>query len=369
MSYATKVYQDILQGESLDKTHVSAWQNFQISRTFLDLGFEVEVFHFEDPKYTPSAACDVIIDIMSNLGRLADGQQIDPVKILYPTFAHWTVHNMRSYQRHRAIAERRGVAIAPKRLVAPNDSVERADHILCKGGEFGRSTYAYTETPVQAVAQIHPHAISEFLARKPDQCRKRFIWIGGSSAVHKGLDLVLEAFSQLPEFGLTVIGNVPEERPFCSAYRKELFEAENISVAGWVDTLSPRFRDICENAIGIIAPSATELGCGSVIAGMMNGLIPIVSEGADIDVSGFGVELGEDTVRCVRNAVVSLAESPAVDLAAFSEAARDASLERYGQERFLKTFRAAICDALDLDPPAIWDDYDSALRVPRIETI
>jgi len=337
MSYATKVYNDILQGKPLDKTHVSAWQNFQISRAFLDLGFEVEVFHFEDARYRPEDKFDVVVDIMSNLGRLADSQSYEAIKILYPTFAHWTVHNLRSYQRHRAIAERRGVAIAPKRLVVPNDSVERSDHVLCKGGDFGRSTYAYTETPVTPVNQLRPHAIDEFIERKPDRCRKNFVWIGGSSAVHKGLDLVLEAFTQMPGLKLTVIGNVPDEKRFCAVYRKELFEAPNINVAGWVDTLSPRFREICENSVAIIAPSATELGCGSVIAGMMNGLVPIVSEGTDVDVSGFGILLEKDTVPCVRSAVEQLSASSAADLRVFSGAAREASQLRYGSDLFLSS--------------------------------
>ena len=367
MSYATKVYHDFLNGKPLDRTHVSAWQNFQISRIFLDLGFEVDVIHFEDQDYEPAGSYDVIFDIVSNLGRLADRYGPETKKILFPMFAHWSVHNLRSYIRHRSLAERRGVAIAPKRLLKPNDSVERADYILCKGGEFGRSTYAYSSTPVTPLTQPRPHAIDEFIERDHDRCRRNFIWIGGSSAVHKGLDLVLEAFVARPDLQLTVLGKVTEEGPFCGVYRSELFESGNVLAAGWVDTLSPQFRSICANAIALVAPSATEISCGSVICGMMNGLIPIVCESTDIDVSDFGICVASDTVEDIQAAIDELSAMPTSELAARSEASRQVSQERYGGEQFVQTFRTAVCEVLGVDRPQNWDTVAHDFRIPQIE--
>lgn len=369
VSYSSNVYQGLLQGKALDRTHVSALQNFNITRTFLDLGFNVDVFHFEDREYLPQGSYDVIVDIVSNLGRLADSQGPETVKILYPMFAHWTVHNLRSYERHRALAERRGVAISPKRLLAPNDSVERADHILCIGGAFGRGTYAYSRAPVTPVTPMHPHAIDEFIDRDFAACRRNFVWMGGRSAVHKGLDLVLEAFAELPDYGLTVLGKVPEERRFAEVYQKELFGLPNIRVAGWVDTMSDTFRDIVSKAGLMVAPSATEMSCGSVIAGMMNGLVPITTESTDIDMAGIGFSIETGSVAGVRDAVIRAAETSPAALGELSHAARTASGQRYGGERFIRSFRAAVCGALGLEPPPAWDRVDDVLRVPTIEMI
>ena len=123
MSYGTRVYHDLRQGKELDRSHISAWQNYSISKKFLELGFEVDVFDFEDDQFRPARSYDIVFDIISNIGRIEDAQQAPLKKILFPMFSHWTEHNARSYLRHRALAERRGVAIAPKRLVTPNDSV------------------------------------------------------------------------------------------------------------------------------------------------------------------------------------------------------------------------------------------------------
>jgi len=369
MSYSTRVYHDLLAGKGFDRTHVSAWQNFHIARIFLDLGFEVDVFHFEDHEYLPDGSFDVIVDVVSNLARLADSLGPGTVKILYPMFAHWTVHNRNSYQRHRALAERRGIAIPPKRLLEPNDSVARADQVFCKGGVFGRGTYAYSKTPVIPVTQIHPHAINEFLERDFDACARNFIWIGGSSAVHKGLDLVLEAFAELPDLNLTILGNVADEKPFVAAYRRELFELPNIRVAGWVDTMSDEFRHIASSAAAVVAPSATELSCGSVIAAMMNGLIPIATETTDIDVSGIGFSIAADSVADVRDAVLKAAATTPASLRELSHAARAASQERYGGDKFIRTFRSATCELLGLSPLGHWEAGHSDDQVPIIDKL
>jgi len=369
MSYATKVYHDLLQGKGLDRTHVSAWQNFHISRTFLDLGFEVDVFHFEDSDFEPDRSYDIVIDIISNLGWIADSQNHEPTTILFPMFAHWTEHNSRSLARHRDLAHRRGVSIPPKRLIMPSDSVERADHILCKGGTFGRRSYSYSETAVTPITQIRPHAINEFIQRDIGRCRRTFVWIGGSSAVHKGLDLVLEAFSDLPDLNLIIIGNVPSERKFAEVYKEELFNSPNIATVGWTDTLSHEFRDIVSNAIAIVAPSASELSCGSVIAGMMTGLIPIATEGTDIDVSGIGFAIGDDTVDGVCQAILALTNESSSSLAELSRAAWEASQEVYGKQKFLDTFRAAVCDSMALDPAPEWKLPNGNFRIPTINLV
>jgi glycosyltransferase involved in cell wall biosynthesis len=369
MSYSTRVYHDLLAGRELDRTHISAWQNFHIARIFLDLGFEIEVFHFEDHDFLPKGKFDVIVDIVSNLGRLGDSLGSGVIKILFPMFAHWTVHNRNSYARHRALAERRGVAIAPKRLLAPNDSVECADHIFCKGGHFGCSTYDYSDNPLTPITQIHPHAINEPIDRDFEVCGKNFIWIGGSSAVHKGLDLVLEAFAELPNLNLTVLGRVTDEKRFAEVYRRELFELPNINASGWVDTLSQEFRNIVSNAAAIVAPSATEMSCGSVIAGMMNGLIPITTETTDIEVAGIGRSIETGTVPAVRNAILEVADMTPAELRALSHASYDASQKRYGGDKFIRSFRAATCDALGLSPPDNWLAAENKLRIPEIEKI
>lgn len=369
LSYSTQVYLRLLEGQPLDRRHISAWHNFHIARTFLDLGFEVDVISFADDQFVPDGTYDVMVDVMSNLGRLAGRLGSGCTKFLHPAGAHWTVNNARSYARHLALAQRRGVALTPERLLTPNDSVECADYVTARGGEFGNSTFAYSRAPVLAIPQLTPAAISDFIPRDISSCRGRFVWLGGYGVVHKGLDLLLEAFSGLENCHLTVCGDVSSEPRFEAVYRRELYELPNVRTVGWIDTMSDEFKSICADAIGVIVPSASELGCGSVIAGMMNGLIPIVTPSTDIDVEGIGFRIESESVEGVRSAVRGIAAQTDQALAELSRKAWEAVAQRYGRQRFLSAYRATICTALGIDPSPLWELDDHSLRVPALRRL
>lgn len=366
LSYATEVYDRLLRGEPLKRTHVSPWQNFQIARTFLDLGLQVDVIEFDDKVTVPRGHYDVIVDVVSNIGRLADHLAPDCIKILHPMFAHWTIHNARSYARHAALVQRRGIALRPERLIEPNNSVEHADYITSVGGVFGRASYAYGKVPVLELPQVTPAAIGGFIDRDMRSCRNRFVWLGGHGLVHKGLDLMLEAFAGLPDCHLTVCGDIAREKTFASHYHRELYQLPNIETVGWVDTLSGQFRSIVSRSAAVVSPSASEFSCTSVIAGMMSGLIPVANPSTDIDVSGIGVSIEGDSVESVRSAVCAVRDQAPGTLGEMSRAAWLAANERYGRAKFLKGYRAAVCEILDLPPADEWLEPDEELRIPSI---
>ena len=367
LSYATQVYQQLLRGEPINRKHISGWLNYQITRTFLDLGFQIDVIPFDDHQFIPKVDYDVMVDIVSNIGRLADRLGPGCIKMLHPMFSHWTVNNSRSYARHAALAQRRGVALKPQRLVEPNDSVERADYIICRGGAFVRASYGYGKTPLLPIPELTPASIEDYLDRDLDRCRNRFVWLGGTGMVHKGLDLVLEAFADLPDCHLTVCGPVSREKPFESLYQRELYELPNIETIDWIDTLSAQFRQIASEAVALILPSASELSCGSVIAGMMTGLIPVTTPSTDIDVSEIGFSIEEDSVEAVRSAVCAVRDQPTARLAEMSQASWDAANQRYGRDKFLRAYREAICGILDLPQPDEWQQPEGEIKIPEIK--
>ncbi|MGB5725947.1 MAG: hypothetical protein WBM52_01920 [Thiogranum sp.] len=367
LSYATQVYEGLLRGQPFNRNHISAWHNFQIARTFLDLGFQVDVIPFDDHRFTPKVDYDVTVDINSNIGRLADRLGPGCIKILHPMFSHWTIHNSRSYARHAALAQRRGAALKPLRLLEPNDSVECTDYITSRGGAFSRASYDYGKAPLLRLPQITPASIEDYLDRDIDRCRNRFVWLSGKGMVHKGLDLVLEAFAGLPDCHLTVCGRVSREKPFESLYQRELYELPNIETIDWIDTLSARFRQIASESMALVLPSASEFSCGSVIAGMMTGLIPVTTPSTDIDVSEIGFSIEEDSVEAVRSAVCAVRDQPTARLAEMSQASWDAANQRYGRDKFLRAYREAICGILDLPQPDEWQQPEGEIRIPEIK--
>ena len=70
--------------------------------------------------------------------------------------------------------------------------------------------------------------------------------------VHKGLDLVLEAFAGMPEYHLTVCGPVASEKDFERGYNQELYHTPNIHTFGWIDVDSPKFINLAAQCVGIV---------------------------------------------------------------------------------------------------------------------
>ena len=123
------------------------------------------------------------------------------------------------------------------------------------GNEFTLNTYSYANKPIYRVP-ISTTVLYSWPEEKDfEACRKRFLWLGSGGLVRKGLDLVLDAFAEMPEYDLTVCGPIQRERDFEKAYYKELYQTPNIHTVGWVDIASPEFIEITNNCIGLIYPS------------------------------------------------------------------------------------------------------------------
>ena len=98
-------------------------------------------------------------------------------------------------------------------------------------------------------------------------------------AVHKGLDLLLEIFSEdLKDCTLYACGGYVREQDFCKEYHKELFETPNIIPMGFVDVESDRYKEMALSCAYTLLPSCAEACAGSVLTNMSAGLIPIVSK-------------------------------------------------------------------------------------------
>jgi glycosyltransferase involved in cell wall biosynthesis len=168
------------------------------------------------------------------------------------------------------------------------------------------------------------------------------LWIGSKGFVHKGLDLVLEAFSNLPNHHLTVCGPIDQEKAFEKAYHKELYETPNIHTYGWIDIASESFIKLANSCIGMVYPSCAEGQAGSVINCLQAGLIPIVSFESGVDVDDFGIILDNCTVDEIRETVEQVSSYPEGQLRSMSRTAWEYSINNHTQERFSKDYEDII---------------------------
>jgi hypothetical protein len=52
-SYHPEIFERLLEGKLLLRSHIGDWHGFQLARTFLDLGFDVDVIHLRS-EFLPS---------------------------------------------------------------------------------------------------------------------------------------------------------------------------------------------------------------------------------------------------------------------------------------------------------------------------
>ena len=289
------------------KDHTNRWESWQIARSFLDLGYRVDVIDENNDQFFPTRNYSFFVGNRTNFDRIASLLNKDAIKILHIDTAHWLFHNMAECRRLELLKERRGFVLLPQRGMRPNFAIEHADYGTVLGNEFTMNTYKYANKPLFPIGISTPFIYPWREDKDFNHVRKNFLWFGSGGFIHKGLDLVLEAFAQMPDYNLTVCGPIHTEKGFQSAYHKELYNTSNIHTVGWVDISSPEFTEITNRCIGLVYPSCSEGQCGGVVTCMHAGLIPIVSYESGLDINRqSGVMLKTCSVDEIKSSVRSV---------------------------------------------------------------
>ncbi len=297
--------------EAKARGHTNAFEVTAMAQAWLEHGFRVEICGYEDKDYTPPPDCAVAIDIHGNLERWAAQTGHRFLKFLHATGSHWRFQNEAESQRLAALRARRGVMLEPRRQVPPSFAAEAADHITLTGNGFTMETFRHAGKPMTRIPISSAYEFDWPERRNFETARRRFLWIGSYGMVHKGLDLVLEAFAKLPDLELTVCGRPEKETDFFRAYEKELTATQNIRHLGWMDLSSAGFAEIAQTHCAVVYPSCAEGGGGTVIHCMHAGLIPVCSREASVDLGNFGVTIKDSTVESVMESVNTIAREPA----------------------------------------------------------
>ena len=335
------------EGTSHDHTHF--WETLTIARTWQQLGFEVHGISWTNHQFTPKERYDLVIDVRLNLERLApllaplQAQGATPPRLLLHTdTAHWTTHNPAQEARHVRLTNRRGTVLERHRLLPENRAAEVADHISYLGNDaFTGASYNFAETPMTRIPVSVPFTYPWPETKDFEAARHRFLWFGSGGLVHKGLDLVLEAFAEMPELHLTVCGPVRKERDFESLYQRELYGLPNIETLGWIDTSSPEFLRVANSCGALIYPSCSEGGGSSAITCMHAGLVPILTRETSVDIEHdtTGVLLGDDRIESLREAARSLASWQPNRLEQTARAAWEWARAHHTRDHFAACYR------------------------------
>lgn len=315
------------------------WQECRaMAETWRAEGFAVEVIDRKDRDYVPPHDATAVIDLGVNLGRWAEALPPSCRKILHATGAHWRLQNSAERRRLLNLQRRRGVVLQARRQNIESRGADVADDIVVLGNSFTVDSFRFAGKPLHRVAISSAYEFPWISERDFETARRRFLWMGSYGMVHKGLDLVLEAFAAMPDLELTVCGRPEKEEDFFAAYHRELTALPNVHLEGWVDPASSRFEILRRTHAAVVYPSCSEGGGGAVIHAMHAGLLPVVTAEASVDIGDFGEAISGESVEDVISAVRTVAAlSPDVS-AARARAAWEHARGRHTLETFKRSY-------------------------------
>ncbi len=132
--------------------------------------------------------------------------------------------------------------------------------------------------------------------------KKEFLWLGSFGAIHKGLDILLDVFSQREDIVLHIAGLSEEDRNLLQPAKRK-----NIIDHGFVDIKSDSFLNLVQKCAFVILLSCSEGFSTAVTTGMLHGLIPVVNKDTGFNRMGDNGFLLEDfKVSFVNNALTDL---------------------------------------------------------------
>lgn len=335
-------------GEAEMNAHTNYWESLKMAETFLELGYCVDLIDFRDTIFMPRKSYSIFIGARTNFQRISQLLNNDCIKIVHLDTAHWIYNNYSSYKRCLELQKRKRVTVRSARIVEENLAIECADYAIVLGNRFTVSTYSFAGKPIYCVpvptCKVYPPPDHKDF----ETTRNAFLWLGSGGLVHKGLDIVLDAFSEMPDLHLTVCGPIEDEKDFVRVFHQQLYKTSNIHTIGWVNIGNPEFVEVANRCIGLIYPSCSEGQSGAVVTCLQAGLIPIISYQSGVDVDDFGVILPECSVQEVRNAVRMVSALPVEELRRMVRKAWEYARVNHSRENYAKEFRRVISHILEV---------------------
>jgi hypothetical protein len=319
----------------------------QIPQVLNEIGYVVDIVQWDDINWTPTKYYDLFIGHGGiNFDRISNNLSGNTVRIYFSTGINWQEFNIREAKRIYELAMRRGYLLNPDRVIntSEEDAYRSADGIICLGNSGAVQTYK--KYPLVFGINNAAYALSWSGLKDKDyhEGRKHFLFFSGSGNIHKGLDLLLEAFTET-EYHLHICQDIDPK--FAKVYHRELTESPNIHFHGFIEMRSPQFLELVSQCNWIVSATCAEGQPGSIIECMAYGMIPILPESANIDLDEFGISMIDCSVESIRSIVFTAANMDAEECKQKSILVSDVVRKNYSVEKFNENLKSAIQQIID----------------------
>ncbi|MCS4034100.1 hypothetical protein GGQ02_002500 [Salinibacter ruber] len=315
--------------------HQNAEQNLDIARSLDAHGYVVDVVNWNDLSVEPDHEYELLIGVGIGAERLARTMSESTTKVYVGTGTDPSFNNQAEWNRIQRVQKRKGYQLQPRRLAKfRSASLQYFDAIAGFGNAFTEQTYRpHFEGPIHLFRNYGQPGIPA-TTQRTEPARRHFLYMASGGQVHKGLDLLLDVFSDQPDLHLHVCGPLLQEGDFLRCYWRELFTLENIHPVGWVNIQGGAFERLASRCAYVIVPSCAEGQIGSVVSCMHAGLLPVVTPACGLDVQDEGTVLTDDSLDTIASTVRHLADQPPDTVNARSKRMLNIARTEYDRDSF-----------------------------------
>ena len=317
-----------------------------------ELGYIVDVVQFDSPKIYSLEKYDLICGFGNAFDNSFEHKTKKTLKrILYSTgFNHIQV-NYLSLKRTKEVFDKKGVWLIDSARYVKNvwaTQIHLSDAIISIGDQVAANSYDknlskrmfMTPTPISVF-----HDFNKILKNKSKNSRMNFLWFGSSGFIHKGLDLLLEFFSNRNDVNLHICGMIGEEN-FQKTYKDEL-SANNIINHGHLDIKSRAFERILKICGYVIFPSVCEGGRPAFLTTIANGaLYPIVTNNTSFEIPNKTI-IKNLNIEEISEAIKNAEKINEIDLNKLTTENAEFALKFHNKENYKKVLKEAIIKILN----------------------
>ncbi|MBN1817454.1 MAG: glycosyltransferase, partial [Sedimentisphaerales bacterium] len=216
-------------------------------RVLTQMGYTVDLIDYDCMDFQSSKKYDLFIGHGGfNWEYLSRNVIGDAVRIYFSTGTYWKEHNHREKQRFDELYKRTGHRLSCDRLVRVSEdfACHEADGILCLGNRDCADTYRQFDYLIPLDNAVYHD--ERYDPNKKDFAagRSHFLYFGSAGNVHKGLDLLIEAFRKTPQAHLWIAG--PLEQSFAELYGPVIEQSSNLHYVGFIELRSPQFYQLMD---------------------------------------------------------------------------------------------------------------------------
>lgn len=180
------------------------------------------------------------------------------------------------------------------------------------------------------------------LENRIEQIKRNFLWFGSDGLIHKGVDILIDAFKEMPELAINFYGLSTAERRLFHKLR-----VSNTLDCGRVNVQKTEFIDkIVNQHCFIIFPSCSEGMSTAVATCMAHGIIPILTKECGFEPNEYIIELGGWHIEDIKCAVKRAISMNNEDILNFREGCFQYARKNFSLEKFDSSFEDIMDDIL-----------------------